>query len=163
MENLIRFRGNPDQCRKLLKETRITTEAPGTILRDVEVLLDAIGTKGIATKSKNGNLPTDYLAQLNERMSDPIEIELKRPLLRNYPNLAGVFLLLRTMDLVVIRGRRTCVDSSQLKRWRSLGPAERYFALLETWLAHADPRLLDQGADNPMIANNLLEFMLFLG
>jgi len=163
MENLFQFRGDPARCQALLSETEITAEAPGTILRDAEVLLGAIGVEGVASASKNGNLPTNQLEALNKAMADPVELGLKRPLLRNYPNLSGVFLLLRAMEVVMVQGRRTYVDASALEQWRALVPVERYFALLETWLGRADPTVVDRRAEPMPIGGNLLENLLFLG
>jgi hypothetical protein len=53
------------------------------------------------TKSRNAALPADRLPGLNARISHPLELRLKRALLRDYPNLAGLFILLRVMNLLV--------------------------------------------------------------
>ncbi|MCL4176180.1 MAG: hypothetical protein KJ072_00310 [Verrucomicrobia bacterium] len=78
-----------DRCRQVLSAQQITMEGPGTILRDVETILEFIGPGGLKTKSQQGNLPAAVLPELNARLAQPIESNLQRPLLRDYPNIAG--------------------------------------------------------------------------
>ena len=99
-----------DASRQLLHDQRISADSPGTILRDVEALIDFIGEAGLVTKSKQGNLPSETLAELNTRLAAPIENYLKRPLLRNYPNIAGIYVLLRVMALARSEGKRLTID-----------------------------------------------------
>ena len=130
------------QSRQLLANQQISIEGPGTLLRDVQALIDFIGTRGVDTQSNRGNLPASLLPELNARLSDPLEIPLKRPLLRDYPNVAGVYVLLRVLDLVRADATRVWVDAERLAAWNDLNPTERYFALLETWLLDADGAVL---------------------
>jgi hypothetical protein len=129
-------------CRQLLTEQQITPAGPGTILRDVQAMLDFIGTTGLPSKSKRGNLPMDVLPELNARLSQPITLTLSRPLLEDYPNLAGVYILLRVMQLVRAEKGRVWVDADALARWTRLNPTEQYFALLEAWLLEAENTVL---------------------
>jgi hypothetical protein len=131
-----------DSCRQHLTEQQITLDGPGSILRDIQTLIEFIGPHGIRTKSKRGNLPAASLAELNRRLSDPVELHLHRPLLRDYPNLAGLYILLRVLDLARADGLKLWVDAAQLAQWNELNPAERYFALLEAWLLKADGEVL---------------------
>jgi hypothetical protein len=133
------------QCRQLLTEQSISLEGPGTLLRDVQVLIAAIGTQGVATQSNRGNLPSSLLPEFNARLSYPLELQLKRPLLRDYPNVAGVYVLLRVLNLVRADASRVWVDAERLAAWNELNPTERYFALLETWLLDADGAVLGGG------------------
>jgi len=86
-----------DQWQRILKEQQITTESPGAILRDVATLIEFVGSGGIVPKGRNANLPIGCLPELNCRTSYPIQPGLKRALLRDYPNLAGTFILLRVI------------------------------------------------------------------
>ena len=43
-------------------------EGPGTILRDVETILEFIGPGGLKTKSQQGNLSSAVLPELNARL-----------------------------------------------------------------------------------------------
>ena len=131
-----------DQSQRILAEQPITPEGPGTILKDVDSFLQFVGTDGIVTQSRNGTIPISRLMELNQRSCHPIQLHLKRPLLRDFPNLAGVFILLRVMDLLEINGSRLVVGPKALDSWRALTFTEQYFALLEALLFEADPGVL---------------------
>jgi hypothetical protein len=54
-----------DRCRRILSEQQISLAGPGTILRDIETLIECIGANGLETKSKQGMNPTEqYFALL---------------------------------------------------------------------------------------------------
>lgn len=131
---------------RVLTEQTISMQGPGTILRDVQTLLDWIGPEGIPTKSRQGNLPTAALPEINRRLSNPVELNLQRPLLRDYPNIAGIYILLRVMDLIQTKPIRTAVDQKRMASWNALNPAEKYFALLEAWLLHAEDEVLGRSS-----------------
>src|ERR1017187_2208354 len=126
-----RWRTLADQCQRRLTEQQITLLDPGTILKDVKAMLEFVGPDGIVTKSRNANLPPERLPELNAKVSHPIQLVLKRALLRDYPNLAGIFVLLRVMDLVQMKGHRLVICPGALEFWRGLNCTEQYFALLE--------------------------------
>ena len=150
--------------RQLLTEQSISADGPGTILRDVGTLIDFIGEGGLVTRSRQGNLPADVLAGLNTRLAPPVELDLKRPLLRDYPNIAGVFVLLRVMDLARVEGQRLRIDPETLAVWRGLNPVEQYFALLEAWLFHAGAEVLGAAdrRERDQYSSNLV-FLTVLG
>jgi len=131
-----------ERCRQLLSQQQITAAGPGSILGDVQAMLDFIGTDGLETKSKQGNLPAAVLPELNRRLSQPIELSLNRPLLKDYPNLAGVYILLRVMDLARAGEGRLWVNGGARELWASLNFTEQYFALLEAWLILAEEDVL---------------------
>lgn len=131
-----------DACRKLLTSQHISLDGPGTILKDVQVMLEMIGTRGLRSKSRNGNLPMEVLPELNRRMCDPITLALGRPTMKDYPNLAGLYVLLRVIELLRVDSGRVRVDEAVLARWLQLNPTEQYFSLLEAWLLEADSSVL---------------------
>jgi hypothetical protein len=131
-----------DRCRQLLSEQQITVDGPGTMLRDIGTLLEFIGPDGLKTKSLQGNLPAAALPALNARLSQPIDMTLTRPLLRDYPNIAGLYVLLRVMDIARADQRRLWINPETQKLWQGLNDTERYFALLEAWLFCADAEVL---------------------
>jgi hypothetical protein len=131
-----------EQCRRLLTEQPITPAGPGSILKDVDSFLEFVGTEGIATKNRSNTLPIGRLMELNQKSSYPVELTLKRALLRDYPNLAGIFVLLRVMDLLQVKGPRLTVCPTALEFWRGLNCTEQYFALLEALLFQAHPSVL---------------------
>ncbi|MCC5839699.1 MAG: hypothetical protein JJT96_06195 [Opitutales bacterium] len=139
-----------EASQQVFHSTPIGPDSPGSILKDCEIILREVGTKGLTSSSRNGSLPNKLLPDLNERMADPIEIDLKRASLMNYPNILGVFLLLRTLQIIETNGKSVYVDTTALEAWHSLSPTEQYFTLFETWLWHTDPKLLDQRLENSM-------------
>lgn len=147
-------------CCQLLTEQQISVSDPGTILSDVQTMIEFIGVGGIATGSKHGNLPFAALPELNARVSQPIEVNLKRALLRDYPNLAGLYVLLRVMDLARVKEERLVIDEGNLAAWSGLNPAEKYFALLEAWLIHGDDEVL--GAGRSHVLNQFSRNIVFL-
>ena len=151
-----------EPCQRFLKEQQITTESPGTILRDVATLIEFVGSGGIVTKGRNANLPIGCLPELNRRTSYPIQPGLKRALLRDYPNVAGTFILLRVMDLLQARGNRLVVWPATFEFWRRLNPAEQYFALLEALLVQAQTSVLG-GEIRSQAAQEFRTAAVFLG
>lgn len=139
-----------------LTTQRISADGPGTIGRDLETLMDFIGERGLPTKSKQGNMPAAALPEINARLAAPIDVRLDRPLLQHYPNIAGLFVLLRVMELAHVERKRLWIDAGARASWRDFNPVEKYFALLEAWLFCADdveflgeqPRMARQFPDN---------------
>jgi hypothetical protein len=131
-----------DQCQRRLAAQQISPGDPGTILKDVNTLLEFIGPGGVATRSRNASLPSELLPELNAKAGHPIQLALKRPLLRDYPNLAGIFVLLRVMDLLQMQGDRLAVSPAAWAVWRGLNFTEQYFALLEARLFQAQSSVL---------------------
>jgi len=135
---------------KILTDTRITGDGPGTILRDFDTLLDFIGEAGIETSGKYNLLPMKQLATLNARLCQPIRLDLRRPQQKSYPPIQGLYLLLRVSGLVVLarKGKKTllALDPEVLASWQKLNHTERYFALLEIWLFDMDSTLVDERA-----------------
>jgi len=130
------------QCRTMLSDQPISELGPGTIIRDVETLLKFIGCDGLSTGSKRGNLPSSALSELNTRLSDSIDLSLRRPLLKNYPNIAGPYILCRVMDLIQIDGSRIRIRDDQFDSWNRLNITEKYFSLIEAWLIHGNDDVL---------------------
>jgi hypothetical protein len=137
-----RWRAATEDCRRRLTEQQIVAGNPGTILNDVSTFLQFVGPAGIASQSRNASLPFECLPELNRKMSHTVVLALKRPLLRDYPNLAGIFILLRVMDLLQMKGNRLVVFGPALEAWRALNPTEQYFALLEALLFHSQSDVL---------------------
>ncbi len=127
---------------RYLTAGKVSADGPGTIVADVEAMIVLIGGAGLSGGSRNGNLPAEVLPELNDRLADPITLGLKRPLLRDYPNLAGVFVLLRVMDLVRAEGQRLEINPTAPVAWCGLNVTEKYFALLEAWLWRVDAEVL---------------------
>jgi len=75
----------------LLKQQNITETEPGTILQDFQTLLDFVGDAGIAVSGTQHLLPLKSLADLNQRLSEPIQTDLKRPQQKSYPPINDLY------------------------------------------------------------------------
>lgn len=89
----------------------IDDEQPGSLLRDFETCLEFIGNKGKVPASGKHNLfLISILSELNDKMTNPLKIDLARPQQKSYPNLNGLYLLLRTTGLVIVKNEGKTVS-----------------------------------------------------
>src|SRR5262249_1677916 len=107
-----------EQC---LRDQVVTADEPGPVLRDFRVLLDFLGPEGVEAGSKSNLLPLKFIGELDARLSRPLHLELKRPVLRSHPYLQGLSLLLRASGLTRVQGSgtktRLVVDPAMLMQW----------------------------------------------
>lgn len=126
----------------LLRKKTITQDAPGTILRDVETMLDFVGEDGLRLSASRGAIYTKALPDINEQLSHSLEVDYKRLTQKAYPTIAGLNLLLRAAALVRVNREGTHPNMELNERvvasWRDLNPTEQYMSLLEAWLNRAD-------------------------
>lgn len=138
----------PPEIDRALREQRITETEPGTIVRDFNTLLDFIASHNVAAVGKNQLLPMDALSPLNSLMARPIEIRLKRPMQKSYPNLQGLHLIARASGLMRVeplnKGALLALDGPAMASWTGLSPTEQYFALLEAWWLRATPEIIGE-------------------
>lgn len=122
------------QC---LKNQHFNDNEPGTLLKDFSSLLDFIDPKGIPVSKKNHLFAIKLLPSLNQLMSRPLDIKLKRPQQKSFPHINALYLLLRASGLTHIVSEKKQVklmlNSEILAVWNSLNPSERYFALFYAW------------------------------
>ena len=141
----------PAQVEEGLRQQAIGVDGPGTILRDFGALLDLIGRGGLPTTGRRHLLPHSCLVELNARLAQPLEVRLKRPQQRSYPNLDGLYLVGRATGLIRARGTGAkgmlVVDETVRGSWDGLNPTEQYFTLMEAWLVHGRPGILGKGRD----------------
>jgi hypothetical protein len=132
----------------VLRQQSITTTEPGTILRDFQMLLEAIGETGVPVSGTYHLLPQKLLVELNQRLSHPIQLDLKRPVQKSYPSLNGLYLLLRATGLGQIVGdgkkHKLILNPEVWQSWNSLNSTEQYFALLEAWMIRADEEMMGE-------------------
>jgi hypothetical protein len=130
-----------DSSKKILQETTITVDYPGAILADWQTMLDLISKDGIEVSKKQEYFSAKILAAINQQLTHPILIDLKRPIQKSYPYIHGLYLLLRFSGItrIVHQGSKTkLVDSPEiLQQWQQLNPTEKYFILLEIWMFRA--------------------------
>lgn len=138
---------SPDQ-EQFLRQQKIDDLTPGSILRDFQMLLDFIGEKGLEVSKNHHFLPLKSLQAINQRLTQPIAIDLKRPQQKSYPSIHGLYLLLRAsgLGLVVGRGSKWVLhlDPEILESWNQLNSTERYFNLLETWWIWGNEEILGE-------------------
>ncbi len=88
------------------------------------------------------------MESINQSLTQPLELHLKRAMQKSYPPINGLYLLLRATGLGVIDAElkkpRLKLDASILESWRSLNAAERYFALLKAWWGRASEEAIGE-------------------
>ncbi len=124
----------------ILQTQTFDQEKPGPLLRDVQTLISAIGD-GILTSSEYFVLPQGRLDEMNRQLSEPLAHRLKRPQMRSFPTLMGLFLLLRASGLAIGETkpkRMVRIDPDMLEQWQSLNAAEQHLNLLNCWFSTAN-------------------------
>lgn len=131
---------------QLLREQKIDENEPGTILYDFEAILDFLNPNGVEVSSVNGVLSGKSLKEINRRMSNPLQIGLRRGHQKSYPYIHGLYLLLRCSRMAKITTLANkpflVVDKAGLKSWNGLNPTERYCTLLESWFVWGSEEIL---------------------
>jgi hypothetical protein len=121
-----------------LHDQVITADRPGSVLRDFGMLLEFLGTDGIEAAGKYNLIAIKSIAELDERLTRPLRLKLKRPQIRSHPYIQGLNLLLRASGLGRVDRTgpkaRLVLDPEMRMQWDALNPTERYFNLLEAWL-----------------------------
>ncbi|MBK1723614.1 IS1096 element passenger TnpR family protein [Thiocystis violacea] len=124
-------------------------QPPGSILRDFDALLDLIGDQGLPLTP--GHLfAMKTLESINQRLTHPLELGLKRAMQKSYPHINGLYLVLRATGLAWIdtasKKPRLHLDPLVLASWCSLNAAERYFALLKAWWGRSSEEMIGERA-----------------
>lgn len=131
-----------------LRQQAIALTAPGTILRDFQTVLEFVGSNGLEVSSTHHFLCPDTLEKLNARLTHPSALDLKRSPQKCYPQIHGLYLLLRASGLgrIESHGKKhwLVLEQSILESWNCLNPTERYFTLLEAWLIWGNDEILGE-------------------
>jgi hypothetical protein len=122
---------------RMLQDTVIDENGPGTILHDFGAFLAFLQTQNLPV-TPGYQLPRRVLPAINERMAKPLKLGLKRPLQKSYPHITGLYLLALASRLATVEGTSKepllVVVDAVYRAWDDLNPTERYFTLLEAWL-----------------------------
>ena len=133
------------QC---LKNQRFCDSEPGTLLKDFSSLLDFIGTTGIPVSKKNHLFAIKLLPQLNQLMSNPLDVKLKRPQQKSFPHINGLYLLLRASGFTHMvsekKETKLMLNHKIVAEWKSMNPTECYFALFYAWWHHGDDEIIGE-------------------
>ncbi len=132
----------------ILRNTEINDENPGSILKDFRSVIKYLQNNKVPATPSAGYFSISHLAPMNEILSNPIRIDKKRPQKKSFPNLMGLYLLLRGTGLLIIPKDTKDflrIDQKALASWSGLNDTEAYFTLLETWLIRSSPKdILDE-------------------
>ena len=132
----------------ILEAQAITETAPGTILQDFQTVLEAIGPEGISVSGKRQHIPRQLLAEINEHLVNPLQIDIQRPQQKSYPPLHGLYLLLRATGIITLtpKGKQHHLSLTPdiYESWQQLNPTERYCTLLEAWLVRGHAEMLNE-------------------
>ena len=141
-----------DERKRILRNTAIRQDAPGTILHDFNAAIDFLRTKKQVLTPAH-QLTLDTVKAINQRLQHPVELTLKRPVQKSYPPVHGLYLLLRASGLTSVdsSGKQPtlCVDESAYDQWSKLSETEQYFSLLEAWLLRGYAEII--GEDRRML------------
>ncbi len=135
------------------KEIRVDKES---VVENINRVIEHIQNhKILATKAKR-HFAIKQIKELNDILVNPIEIISARPAQKTYPNVNGIYLLLRAMGILRFKVSKKEIameiNEELLKNWQSLNATEQYFMLLEFWLIHSNPRETIEGFnDRPII------------
>ncbi len=118
------------------KGQAFSDQSPGPLLANIACLIDVIGD-GVSTTSDYFALPQRLLNKLNESLLDPLPHDLKRPQLRSFPTIMGLFMILRSTGMAIGETkpkRVVLIDPAMKEQWLSMNSTERYFSLMASWL-----------------------------
>lgn len=143
------------KAQTILKQQIITETSPGTILQDFQTFLNLLKDEGIEVSGKHSLFPLKHLATLNAQLTEPTQLDLKRPVQKSYPALNGIYLLLRTTGLAIVvsekRKQKLVLDEVTYQVWNQLNVTEQYFTLLEAWLVHASDETIGEQDQSPTL------------
>ncbi|MCW7553287.1 plasmid pRiA4b ORF-3 family protein [Endozoicomonas gorgoniicola] len=110
-----------------------------TFLRDVDVFLDYLVRKPVALSRGKNQPPVKWAQLLNNLLSTPEKLTLKRPMTSHYAQVLGLFLLTRSSCLGRLRiGSKENFDfhinEALYQQWQTMSEVERYFSLLDSWV-----------------------------
>ncbi|MEL6940995.1 MAG: hypothetical protein AAFO84_17610, partial [Cyanobacteria bacterium J06598_1] len=132
----------------LLTDQAVSETEPGTIVQDFQMLLETIGEKGLTVSGKRRQLPMKQLEAINQRLAEPIQIDLKRPQQKSYPPIHGLYMLLKATGLVSIVGKgkqqRLMINPEPYEVWQQMNATERYCTLLEAWIVRSHGEMLGE-------------------
>lgn len=141
---------------EMLKTTTIAETSPGSIIADFEMMLDDVAKKGIPLTGKTKHIAMGQLKAINDKMTTPLETGLSRPQQLSYPNINGIYMLLRNSGIVKVQKNKKknmlVINDAGLETWHQLNLAEKYFSLFKLFLTTSHEITLERGTHlkNPL-------------
>jgi len=121
-----------------LNGTVFSNTSPGSLLADIELLLAEAEQAGIPLSPKTKRIAMGQLARLNESLAMPYQVSQTRPLQESFPNINGLYLLLRISGLTRVRKKGNkkflVVNEAAAGAWKELNHEEKYVSLLKYFL-----------------------------
>lgn len=136
-----------------------------TIVENINRVIKYIQTNKVLASKSNRHFTIKEIPKLNSILVKPLDITSTRPQQKTYPNVNGLYLILRAIGILtfavskkeIIMG----VDEKLLENWQNLNETEQYFTLLEIWLLRANQRTIIDGGGYADLA--ILSLYLFFG
>lgn len=103
-----------------------------SIVRDFDKFI-GMADDGLLELSKNNILSMSSVILVNETILKKISLQLKRPLIKSFPNVLSLFILFNLSGLrdIEIKGKKKFlrVNTQMLEQWRQFSDVEKYFSL----------------------------------
>lgn len=135
-------------------------EGNETIVENINRVIAHIRNNTILATKNKYYFATKNIKELNEILVNPINIISTRPVQKTYPNVNGIYLLLRSMGILRFEASKKDIvmkiDEELFKNWKNLNETEQYFTLLELWLIHSSPKdVIEAFHEIPFVALNI--------
>jgi len=148
-----------------IKSKEITFSGNETIVENINRVIAYIQVhKVLATKGKH-YFAIKHIQDLNDILVDPIDVFSTRPIQKTYPNINGIYLLLRTMGMLTFQVSQKeivmGINRELLESWQSLNSVEQYFTLLENWLVYSKPNEAIEASRNSFPLGDVLRFFTY--
>ena len=148
-----------------IESKEIILEGNETIIENINRVIAYIQEhKVLATKGKQ-YFAIKYIKDLNALLVDPLDIFSLRPAQKSYPNINGIYLILRTMGMLTFKVSKKetvmGINEDVLERWQCLNTTEQYFTLLENWLVHSKPSETIEASRNSFPLEEAIRFFTY--
>lgn len=136
----------PNLAKQMLSRQTFETNKPNSIVQDFDAFIEFLQLYKVEVSANQNAIAPKYLAELNDRLSHPVEIDFQRPSQRSYPYIHGLYLLLRSSAIgkIQLDKKKTLlqIDLQILSSWQELNNTEKYFNLLATWIFYANETIM---------------------
>ncbi len=127
-----------------INDQQINIDEYETIVENINRVIEHIQNNKILATKANRYFAIKHIKEINDILVNPIEIISARPAQKTYPNVNGIYLILRTMGILRFKVSKKeivmGIDEDILENWKKLNSTEQYFMLLEFWLVRSYPK-----------------------
>ncbi len=152
---------NKDIKTQDLKDFELTSNQ--TIIENINRLIKYIQTNKVLASKARRHFAIKQIQDINSILVKPYEIISTRPQQQTFPNINGLYLILRSMGILTFAVSKKeivmGIDEKLLKNWQNINETEQYFVLLEIWLIQASQRtIIDSGGYEDLAIASLYLF-----